>query len=67
MGKMIILEGGHREVAWDQKDQATVDAAAAEFAAKLLEGHLPVVDGAIVREFDPAAEEIRFVLPLAGG
>ena len=67
MGKMIILEGGHREVAWDEKDAETVEAARAEFAQKLLEGHLPVADGVLTREFDPAAKEIKFVLPMAGG
>ena len=68
----VLDRNGHTEIAFDVKEQVTVDAARQEFMHKLEEGYLAytVVDGkadTAIREFDPEAQRIVMTPALVGG
>ena len=74
MGRMHLLNHtGHSTLEWDALDQASVDAAIAEFEKQLDSGLFPfkrdAPGGAAQRidTFDPTAEEILWLSPLQGG
>ena len=76
MGTMRILDqSGDTAVAWSIEDPASVAAADQLFARLSAErklpfarsGGAPAADAELIRAFDPTAEEIVWVRPVAGG
>lgn len=76
MGVMRVLDAtGDTVVAWAEDDTESVAAAAAMFLEQQGERKLafarragaPAADAELIRHFDPTAEEIVWVRPVAGG
>jgi len=60
---------GKPDITWTADDDAQVEAARAAFAATMTETKGAAYDqaGAVIREFDPAADRIRMFGQMAGG
>jgi len=72
MSKLRVMSGrGDDETNWLAEDQASTDLAAAEFAKLMEQGYAAfskTPDGhELIKEFDPAAEEIILIGARAGG
>lgn len=70
MGSMVILNRkGHDVVTWDRTDDDQVRTARSRFNDERRDGKIAysVRSGAVLKEFDPQEDEIRFVTQVAGG
>lgn len=74
MGTMRALnEKGDTKISWDNENPTEVEAAKEAFALYKEKGYAPfrIISqgrkGSQIEEFDPLAEEILFVPPIAGG
>ena len=74
MGKMIVMnDQGDSSISWDKDDKGSVAVAEQSFNVLRSQGNLPFTvtsEGRadkVLDTFDPAAEEIIFTPPMAGG
>lgn len=68
----VLSREGHTAIEWDVKDEASVAKVKEQFDEMISKGFLGYrieskAGGEVIRDFDPAAEEIIMNAPLVGG